>query len=87
MENKELLMETLNNEVVEETMENVVEEAKKGKGLLVGAVIGVAAVAGVAVYKKVIKPRIEAKKLEQAETNEGLDPELMEDLKKPVKEI
>ena len=87
MENKELLMETLNNEAVEETMENVVEEAKKGKGLLVGAVIGVAAVAGVAVYKKVIKPIIEAKKLEQAETNEGLDPELKEDLKKPVKEI
>ena len=87
MENKELLMETLDNEVVEETMENVVEEAKKGKGLLVGAMIGVAAVAGVAVYKKVIKTRIEAKKLEQAETNEGLDPELMEDLKKPVKEI
>ena len=86
MENKELLMETLNNEAVEETMENVVEEAKKGKGLLVGAVIGVAAVAE-EFHRKVIKPRIEAKKLEQAETNEGLDPELKEDLKKPVKEI
>lgn len=87
MENKELLMETLDNEVVEETMENVVEEAKKGKGLLVGAVIGVTAIAGLAVYKKVIKPRIEAKKLEQAEADGELDPELMEDLKKPVKEI
>lgn len=59
MENKEMIMDEVVN-----TTEEVVSKGLN-KGLIIGGVIIITTAAGAVVYKKIIKPRRDAKKAEK----------------------